>query len=126
MFCGDGSNDAVALAQASIGMHMNEGTDIAQSAADAVLMRPSLGGILILMDLSKAFYRRVIFNFTWSFTYNLFAILLAAGAFPNARIPPQFAGLGEIVSVLPVIAIAMTLRWARFQKQKQDLRWYSL
>jgi heavy metal translocating P-type ATPase len=112
MFCGDGTNDAVALAQASIGMHMNEGTDIAQSAADAVLMRPSLSGILTLMDLSRAFYRRVVFNFTWAFVYNVFAILLAAGAFPHARIPPQYAGLGEIVSVLPVIAIAMQLKWA--------------
>ncbi|KAK6401922.1 hypothetical protein LTR95_019127, partial [Oleoguttula sp. CCFEE 5521] len=28
--------------------------------------------------------------------YNLFAILLAGGAFVNARIPPQYAGLGEI------------------------------
>ena len=41
-------------------------------------------------------------------------VLLAAGAFPRgARIPPQFAGLGEIVSVLPVIAAAVALRWAR-------------
>ncbi|KAH8773375.1 P-type ATPase-like protein [Hyaloscypha sp. PMI_1271] len=116
MFCGDGTNDAVALAQASIGMHMNEGTDIAQSAADAVLMRPSLSGILTLMDLSRAFYRRVVFNFTWAFFYNVFAILLAAGAFPHARIPPQYAGLGEIVSVLPVIIIAMQLKWARSQR----------
>jgi Cd2+-exporting ATPase len=115
MFCGDGTNDAVALAQASIGMHMNEGSDIAQSAADAILMRPSLSGILTLIDLSRAFYRRVVFNFTWAFVYNVFAILLAAGAFPHARIPPRYAGLGEIVSVLPVIAIAMQLKWARFQ-----------
>ena len=43
--------------------------------------------------------------------YNLFARLLAAGAFVNARIPPQYAGLGEIVSVLPVILIALQLRW---------------
>jgi Cu2+-exporting ATPase len=114
MFCGDGTNDAVALAQASIGMHINEGTDIAQSAADAILMRPSLSGILVLIDLSKAFHRRVIFNFTWAFIYNVFAILLASGAFPHARIPPQYAGLGEIVSVLPVIAIAMGLKWAKF------------
>ncbi|KAH6670797.1 E1-E2 ATPase-domain-containing protein [Halenospora varia] len=117
-FIGDGTNDAPSLAQASIGIHINEGTDIAQSAADAVLMRPSLRGILILIDLSKAFHRRVVFNFTWSFIYNIFAILLAAGAFPHARIPPQYAGLGEIVSVLPVIAVAMQLKWARFQGKK--------
>ena len=116
MFCGDGTNDAVALAQASIGMHIDGGTDIAQGAADAVLVRPALVGIITLMDLSKAFFRRVIFNFTWSFIYNTFAILLAAGAFPNTRIPPEFAGLGEIVSVLPVIAIGMQLKWAKFHK----------
>ena len=113
-FCGDGTNDAAALAQASIGVHMNEGTEIAQSAADAVLMRPSLKGILVMMDLSKAFYRRVVFNFTWSCVYNIAAILLAAGALPHARIPPQFAGLGEIVSILPVIAVAMQLKWVKF------------
>lgn len=118
LFCGDGTNDAVALAQASIGMHINEGTDIAQSAADAVLMRPSLRGIIVLIDLSRAFYRRVIFNFAWAFVYNVFAILLAAGAFPHIRIPPQYAGLGEIVSVLPVIAIAMQLKWTRFEGRK--------
>jgi len=116
MFCGDGTNDAAALAQASIGMHIGGGTDIAQSAADAVLVRPALSGIIILMDLSKAFSRRVVFNFSWSFIYNIFAILLAAGAFPNARIPPEFAGLGEIVSVLPVIAIGMQLKWAKFHQ----------
>ena len=113
-FCGDGTNDAAALAQASIGVHMNEGTEIAQSAADAVLMRPSLKGILVMIDLSKAFYWRVVFNFTWSCIYNIVAILLAAGALPHARIPPQFAGLGEIVSILPVIAVAMQLKWVKF------------
>ena len=113
-FCGDGTNDAAALAQASIGVHMNEGTEIAQSAADVVLMRPSLKGVLVMMDLSKAFYWRVVFNFTWSCVYNIVAILLAAGALPHARIPPQFAGLGEIVSILPVIAVAMQLKWVKF------------
>lgn len=115
MFCGDGTNDTVALAQATIGVHMNEGgTDIAQSAADVVLMRPSLAGLLTTIDVSKRSIHRVIFNFTWSFLYNLFAVLLAAGAFVNARIPPEFAGLGELVSVLPVIAAAVLLRWSRF------------
>ncbi|KAJ5481426.1 hypothetical protein N7475_000238 [Penicillium sp. IBT 31633x] len=113
VFCGDGTNDAVALARATIGVHMNEGTDVAQSAADVVLMRPSLAGIPAMMNVSRKAVNRIKFNFTWSFVYNTFAVLLAAGAFVNARIPPEFAGLGELVSVLPVIAAAVLLRWSK-------------
>lgn len=113
IFCGDGTNDAVALAQATIGVHMNEGTDIAQSAADVVLMRPSITGIVTAIGISQKSANRIKFNFGWSFVYNLFAILLSAGAFVNARIPPEYAGLGELVSVLPVIAAAVLLRWSR-------------
>ncbi|WAO85057.1 HMA domain-containing protein [Fusarium falciforme] len=113
VFCGDGTNDAVALTQATIGVHMNEGTDVAQSAADVVLMRPSLAGILTMMNASRKSVNRIKFNFLWSFVYNTFAVLLAAGAFVNARIPPEFAGLGELVSVLPVIAAAVLLRWSK-------------
>lgn len=110
LFCGDGANDAASLAQADIGVHISAGSEIASTAADAVLIRPNLEGILVLLDMSKAAFRRIMFNFAWSFVYNLFAILLAAGAFVNARIAPQYAGLGEIVSVLPVILIALQLR----------------
>ena len=111
IFCGDGSNDAVALAQANIGIHMAGGTEVAKSAADVVLTQPSLAGILLLVDLSRASMWRVYLNFTWSVVYNLFAILLAAGAFVTVRIPPAYAGIGELVSVLPVIGVAMQLRW---------------
>lgn len=113
LFCGDGTNDAVALAQANIGLHMNSGTDVAQSAADAVLVRPALEGILVLIDLSRAAFRRIVFNFAWSFVYNISAVLLAAGVGGNVRIAPQYAALGELVSVLPAILIALQLRWFR-------------
>ena len=113
MFCGDGTNDAIALAQATIGVHMNEGTDVAKSAADVILMRPSLSGILIAINVSRKSIHRIAFNFGWSFVYNVFAILLAAGAFVHARIPPEFAGLGELVSVLPVVAAGVLLKWAK-------------
>jgi heavy metal translocating P-type ATPase len=113
MFVGDGTNDAPALAQADLGVHISSGTDMASSAADIVLIRSDLSCILTLIVISKAAMNRVKFNFTWSFVYNLFAILLGAGAFVNARIPPEYAGLGELVSVLPVIGVAVALRWVR-------------
>lgn len=115
IFCGNGSNDAVALAQVGIGIHMVDGTDVAKSAADVILTQPSLAGILALIDLSRASLRRVYPSFAWSFVYNFFAILLATGAFVTIRIPPAYAGFGELASVWPVIMVAMQLRWMKFQ-----------
>ena len=115
LFLGDGTNDSPALAQADIGVHIGEGTDVARSAADVVLMRPSLQTIPVLLDIAKAAHRRIVLNFAWSFVYNLFAILLAGGAFVRARIPPAYAGLGEVVSVVPVVLIAWQMKWASFR-----------
>ena len=108
LFCGDGTNDAAAVAQAHVGVEIGSKSDITQASADVVLLG-GLDGVITLLDISKAAFSRIIFNFVWSGIYNFFAILLAAGAFVKVRIPPEFAGLGEIVSVLPVILLALSL-----------------
>jgi P-type E1-E2 ATPase len=121
MFVGDGTNDSIALKQANVGVHINQSssTDVAKSAADIVLMTNRLYDILILLDISRAAYRRIILNFIWSGVYNVFAVALAAGVFTclleEARIDPQFAGLGELVSVLPVVLIAFQMRWKQYR-----------
>lgn len=112
VFCGDGINDAIALSRATIGVHINSTSDIAQSAADVILTKQNLVGILTLINLSKVSVRRIKFNFGWSFVYNFFAILLAAGVFVKLKIAPEYAGLGELISVVPVIAAAVFLRWS--------------
>ncbi|KAL4863241.1 E1-E2 ATPase-domain-containing protein [Aspergillus spectabilis] len=116
IFIGDGTNDALALATSTIGIaihsiSISSSTEVARSAADVILMRPTLSSVLTTITMSRNAVRRIKFNFAWSFVYNLFAVLLGAGAFVDARIPPQFAGLGEVVSVLPVVVAAVLLRW---------------
>ena len=115
-FCGDGINDAVAIAQADIGVQMGTTSDVVGGTAD-VSMLGSLTGIVYLLDVSRAAYRRIVFNFVWSAVYNVFAILLAGGAFVKVRIAPAYAGLGEIVSVLPVIVAALTMFHMRYTAQ---------
>jgi Cd2+-exporting ATPase len=107
LFCGDGTNDAVAVAQANVGVQIESSSDVTRATADVILLR-SLDGVVNLLDVSKAAFRRITFNFIWSAVYNVGAILLAAGAFVKFRIPPAYAGLGEVVSVLPVIIVALT------------------
>ncbi|TDZ40591.1 P-type cation-transporting ATPase [Colletotrichum spinosum] len=111
MFVGDGTNDAVAVAQANIGVQIASvlcSSDVTRSAADVVLFS-GLEGILSLIHVSKRAHRRIAFNFFWAGFYNLFAILLASGAFPKFHIPPAYAGLGELVSVMPVVVAALTM-----------------
>ncbi|KAK0702830.1 hypothetical protein B0H67DRAFT_558437 [Lasiosphaeris hirsuta] len=84
-------------------------------AAYVILGAPRFGDILTLINVSKSVIL-IWLNFAWSFINDILAILLGAGAFVplgDVQIPPEFAGLGEIVSVLPVIAMAVQQRWEK-------------
>jgi Cd2+-exporting ATPase len=111
MFIGDGTNDTVALTQADTGVSVSSGTDVAISAADVIILNPTNihKSVETIFRVSESAFRRIVWNFTWSFLYNLFAISLAGGVFVKFSLRPEYAGLGEIVSILPVILVAWTM-----------------
>jgi len=114
MFIGDGTNDIVALTQADTGVSVSSGTDVAITAADVIMLSPTNihKSVETIFSVSERSFRRIVWNFAWSFVYNLFAVLLAAGAFVKFSIRPEYAGLGEMVSIVPVILVAWSLVFA--------------
>ncbi len=96
---GDGINDAAALKIADVSIALGAGADISIEAADIILVKNKLSGILDALNIARTTRKKIKQNLFYAFIYNIIAIPVAM----SGLLHPVIAEIAMFASSINII-----------------------
>jgi P-type E1-E2 ATPase len=105
-FVGDGTNDALAMREATVSIALGNASDEALTACGFVSLNSDLGCLKELFVLGKKLSKVIRANYIWAFAFNGFFIPVAA----LGKLVPLAAMLLMLVSSTAVLLNSLRLK----------------